>query len=96
MGKYDLMILFLKSLRLIVTKSSTIIILVRLQENLNSKGRKSKIPGTSDFPGTSFATSDSKQVHKFKYDKTDKSDVIILNDEDYEKIIEDFKEKMSM
>lgn len=60
---------------------------------MRSVGRKAKIPG---IPGQRTESKDPRTSHKFKYDKTDKSDVIILNDEDYEKIIEDFKEKMSM
>jgi hypothetical protein len=58
------------------------------ESKTRSLGRKSKLPAVGE--------KDEIKNQKFKYDRSDKSDVIILNDEDYEKIIEDYKEKMSM
>ena len=60
---------------------------------LKSLGKKSKFPGIQI---GSTKLHETKRHQKFKYDKNDKSDVIILDDNEYEKIIEDFKEKMSM
>lgn len=54
---------------------------------------KTKVPGIQ---AGSTKLHEAKRQQKFKYDRNDKSDVIILDDHEYEKIIEDFKEKMSM
>ena len=60
---------------------------------LKSQGRKGKL-GLAVHKDIK----ENKQVERFKYDKTSASQhsVVILNEEDYNKIIEDYKEKMSM
>ena len=68
----------------------------RKRESSKLKGfKRNKIPGLSGSSNPELGVKSTKLSHKFKYDKNDKSDVIILDDEDYERIIEDYKEKIS-
>mmetsp|Transcript_20425 Transcript_20425/g.22798 ORF Transcript_20425/g.22798 Transcript_20425/m.22798 type:complete len:131 (-) Transcript_20425:34-426(-) len=62
-------------------------------DSIKTKGKKAKF----NFGGKE-TTQDKKGNDRFKYDKQAASQhsVVILNEEDYGKIIEDYKEKMSM